>query len=44
VGVGAVAYLAVLLGLWRLSGRPHGAEQITLAAIARMRGTPLAAA
>lgn len=43
VGVGAVAYVAVLLGLWWLSGRPHGAEQMTLAAIARMRGTPLAA-
>lgn len=40
--VGAVAYVAALLGLWRLAGRPQGAEQMTLAAIARVRGSPLA--
>ena len=43
VAVGVVAYVAALLGLWWLAGRPHGAEQMTLAAISRMRGSALAA-
>lgn len=42
IAVGAAAYVAALLGLWRLAGRPYGAEQMTLAAIVRLRGSALA--
>lgn len=42
VAVGVVVYAVALLGLWQLAGRPQGAEQMTLAAIARMRGSALA--
>ena len=41
VSVGAVVYVAVHLALWRISGRPRGAESMTLGAIASLRrGAP----
>lgn len=45
-GIGAIVYSAALLGLWRLAGRPPGAETTILAELARKlarRGTSTAA-
>jgi hypothetical protein len=33
LGAGAASYLVVLMGLWRLSGQPDGAERHVLAAV-----------
>jgi hypothetical protein len=43
IAIGAATYPVVLLSLWRLVGCPAGAEEMTLAALARLRGSALAA-
>jgi O-antigen/teichoic acid export membrane protein len=40
--LGAAVYPLTLLALWWIAGRPHGAEQMALSALARMRGSALA--
>jgi O-antigen/teichoic acid export membrane protein len=43
IAIGAAVYPLVLLALWWLARRPHGAEEMTLAALVRMRDSALAA-